>query len=67
LAGARTEALLERKGKSAPYLALAIARELPTRKPATALAGECGTDPLAENQRRIEALAWVMEFIDALG
>lgn len=61
-----TEALLERKGPYAPYLALAIACEQSDQETIRALAGECGTDALAVNQRHIEALAWAMEFIDTL-
>ena len=61
------QALLQREGKYAPYLRLAIACEESDQDTIKTLAAECDHDAIRVNQRHIEALAWALGFSEALG
>lgn len=61
-----SQALLEREGKYAPYLRLAIACEESDQAVVETLAAECGHDAIQVNQRHIEALTWALGFSEAL-
>jgi EAL and modified HD-GYP domain-containing signal transduction protein len=63
---AMNQALLQREGKYAPYLRLAIACEESDQDTIESLAAACGHDGIQVNQRHIEALAWALGFSEAL-
>lgn len=57
-----TDALLQRSGRHAPYLELAIACEGGDQEAIETLAAACGHDLAAVNRCQIEALEWILGF-----
>ena len=66
LPDAVSDALLNRQGRYAPYLKLAIACEESDQDAIGALAAELGMDAVTVNRRHIDALNWAMSFSEAL-
>jgi EAL and modified HD-GYP domain-containing signal transduction protein len=66
LPDAVSDALLNRQGRYAPYLKLAIACEESDQDTIRTLAAELGMDAVSVNQRHIDALNWAMSFSEAL-
>ena len=61
-----SDALLNRQGRYAPYLKLAIACEESDQDAIRTLAAELGMDAVGVNQRHMDALSWAMSFSEAL-
>ena len=61
-----SDALLNRQGRYAPYLKLAIACEDSDQDAIRVLAAELGMDAASVNRRHIDALNWAMSFSEAL-